>query len=370
MTGVEAVAREGIAWTAPDRSLLAIRDLVKHFPIRTGLLQREAAAVHAVDGISFDVRRGETFGLVGESGCGKSTTARLLTRLLAPTSGTIVYDGQDITHWRERRLRPLRREIQVIFQDPYSSLNPRRPVGTIIGEPLRLLGLGDRRERRDRVREVMRRVGLNPEHYNRYPHEFSGGQRQRIGIARAIVLEPKLIVADEPVSALDVSIQAQVLNLLQDLRDELGLTLVFIAHDLSVVHHMCDRIAVMYLGKIVELADSDRLYAHPRHPYTGALLSAVPVPTANPAAHRNEIVLEGDPPSPVEPPRACRFHTRCWKAREICRTDEPPLEPKGPDDVAACHFPLSAKEARELAAGANGEHGDDADRDDHDDDLR
>jgi ABC-type oligopeptide transport system ATPase subunit len=232
-----------------SESLLVVRDLVKHFPIRKGLLKREVARVHAVDGIDFDVQRGETFGLVGESGCGKSTTARLITRLLAPTSGSIVYDGQDISAWPERRLRPLRRDVQMIFQDPYASLNPRRSVGIIIGEPLRLLGVSDRDARRARVREVMERVGLNPEHYNRYPHEFSGGQRQRIGIARAIVLEPKLIVADEPVSALDVSIQAQVLNLLQELRDEMGLTLVFIAHDLSVVRHMCDRIAVMYLGR-------------------------------------------------------------------------------------------------------------------------
>jgi peptide/nickel transport system ATP-binding protein/oligopeptide transport system ATP-binding protein len=341
-----AVAAATAPRTEIGETLLAVRDLVKYFPIRKGVLQREVARVHAVDEISFEVRRGETFGLVGESGCGKSTTARLITRLLAPTSGSIVYDGRDISGWPERRLRPLRREVQMIFQDPYASLNPRRPVGTIIGEPLRLLGVVDARERRDRVREVMARVGLNPEHYNRYPHEFSGGQRQRIGIARAVVLQPKLIVADEPVSALDVSIQAQVLNLLQELRDEMGLTLVFIAHDLAVVRHMCDRIAVMYLGKIVELADSDRLYEHPRHPYTGALLSAVPIAKAARPARR--VVLAGDVPSPVRPPPACRFHTRCWKAREICREVEPPLEPKGPGDVAACHFPLEQGEVDAL----------------------
>jgi len=343
-----AVAAERASGAEVDESLLVVRDLVKHFPIRKGVLQREVARVHAVDGIEFDVHRGETFGLVGESGCGKSTTARLITRLLAPTSGSIVYDGKDISAWTERRLRPLRRDVQMIFQDPYASLNPRRSIGTIIGEPLRLLGVSDRSARRARVREVMERVGLNPEHYNRYPHEFSGGQRQRIGIARAIVLEPKLIVADEPVSALDVSIQAQVLNLLQELRDEMGLTLVFIAHDLSVVRHMCDRIAVMYLGKIVELATGDRLYAHPRHPYTGALLSAVPVPKAAAGRGRRRVVLEGDVPSPVSPPPACRFHTRCWKAQQICREVEPPLESKGPQDVAACHFPLSEGEVDAL----------------------
>ena len=343
-----AVAAERAPGAEVDESLLVVRDLVKHFPIRKGVLQREVARVHAVDGIEFDVRRGETFGLVGESGCGKSTTARLITRLLAPTSGSIVYDGKDISSWTERRLRPLRRDVQMIFQDPYASLNPRRSIGTIIGEPLRLLGVSDRSARRVRVREVMERVGLNPEHYNRYPHEFSGGQRQRIGIARAIVLEPKLIVADEPVSALDVSIQAQVLNLLQELRDEMGLTLVFIAHDLSVVRHMCDRIAVMYLGKIVELATGDRLYAHPRHPYTGALMSAVPVPKSAAGRGRRRVVLAGDVPSPVSPPPACRFHTRCWKAQQICREEEPPLESKGEQDVAACHFPLSEGEVDAL----------------------
>ena len=257
--------------------VVVVRDLVKHFPLgRRVVFRRRRELVRAVDGISFEVRRGETFGLVGESGSGKSTTARLLTRLLDPTSGQVIYKGRDITHWSQRRLRPLRAEIQMIFQDPYSSLNPRRTVGTIIGEPLRILGLADKTERRARVREVMDRVGLNPEHYNRYPHEFSGGQRQRIGIARAIAQDPTLIIADEPVSALDVSIQAQVLNLLQDLRDELGLTLVFIAHDLSVVRHMSDRVAVMHRGKIVELDDAEKLYSHPTHPYTRALLSAVP----------------------------------------------------------------------------------------------
>jgi len=344
-----AVAAADAPSTAVDENLVVVRDLVKYFPIRKGLLKREVARVHAVDGISFDVRRGETFGLVGESGCGKSTTARLVTRLLAPTSGSIVYDGTDISTLPERQIRPLRRDVQMIFQDPYASLNPRRSVGTIIGEPLRLLGIGDRTARRARVREVMERVGLNPEHFNRYPHEFSGGQRQRIGIARAIVLEPKLIVADEPVSALDVSIQAQVLNLLQELRDEMGLTLIFIAHDLSVVRHMCDRIAVMYLGKIVELSTSDRLYTHPRHPYTGALLSAVPVPKASAGGTRRRVVLEGDVPSPVSPPSGCRFHTRCWKAQPICSEVDPPLESKGQDDIAACHFPLSDGEVEALA---------------------
>jgi peptide/nickel transport system ATP-binding protein len=334
-------------------ALLEARDLVKHFPLTRGLLLgRASGGVHAVDGVSLAVERGETLGLVGETGCGKSTTARLLTRLLEPTSGQVLYDGVDITHWSRRRLRPLRREVQMIFQDPYSSLNPRRPVGTIVGEPLRIHGIGTKAERRTRVREVMARVGLNPEHYNRYPHEFSGGQRQRIGIARAIVTNPRLIVADEPVSALDVSIQAQVLNLLQDLRDELGLTLVFISHDISVVRHLCDRVAVMYLGKIVELGEPDRLYARPQHPYTGALLSAVPVPSVRAKDASRRLVLHGDVPSPVDPPAACRFHTRCPKAQALCSEVEPPLEPKATGQLAACHFPLTQSEAEELTARA------------------
>jgi peptide/nickel transport system ATP-binding protein/oligopeptide transport system ATP-binding protein len=324
--------------------LVEVRDLVKHFPLTQGIvLRRQVGAVHAVDGVSLDVVRGETLGIVGETGCGKSTTARLLLRLLDPTSGSISFDGEDITTAGGKRLKRLRREMQMIFQDPYSSLNPRQTVGTIIAEPFAIHGMkSGKGERKRAVRELMDQVGLNAEHYNRYPHEFSGGQRQRIGVARAIALRPKLIVADEPVSALDVSIQAQILNLLRALQRDLGLTMVFIAHDLSVVRHMCDRIAVMYLGRIVELASSDELYHHARHPYTGALLSAVPVPEPPASGRRRRQILSGDVPSPTNPPPACRFHTRCPRAVSgRCDVDEPPLEHKAGGGLAACHFPLA-----------------------------
>jgi peptide/nickel transport system ATP-binding protein/oligopeptide transport system ATP-binding protein len=325
--------------------LVQVRGLVKHFPIRRGvLIQRKIGAVQAVDGLDFEVRRGETLGLVGETGCGKSTTARLVMRLLEPTSGEIRFDGEDITRLRGARLKALRREMQMIFQDPYSSLNPRKTVGSAIAEPFAIHGLlKDKGERRRAVQELMETVGLNPEHYNRYPHEFSGGQRQRVGVARALALKPKLLIADEPVSALDVSIQAQVLNLLREMQRELGLTMIFIAHDLSVVRHMCDRVAVMYLGRIVEIGSGDALYGSPRHPYTGALLSAVPV--ADPSlAHRERTMLSGDVPSPADPPLACRFHTRCPKAQELCSLEDPPLEDKGTGTLAACHFPLTEEE--------------------------
>ncbi len=330
--------------------LIEVRDLVKHFPIKRGLiLQRQIGAVKAVDGVSFDVEQGETLGIVGETGCGKSTTARLLCRLMDPTSGTVTFDGRDIGAAKGDTLKALHRDMQMVFQDPYSSLNPRKTVGSIISDPFVIHGLySGAGERKRRVQDLMDRVGLNPEHYNRYPHEFSGGQRQRIGVARAVALEPKLLVADEPVSALDVSIQAQVLNLLRQLQREMGLTLIFIAHDLSVVRHMCDRVAVMYLGRIVELAPSDVLYSAPRHPYTGALLSAVPVPDPT-GGKRERQLLTGDVPSPANPPVACRFHTRCPKAQSVCSEQDPPLEAKPGGSVAACHFPLTDDEvARQL----------------------
>jgi oligopeptide/dipeptide ABC transporter ATP-binding protein len=339
--------------TPTGETIMEVRDLVKHFPIRSGLLQRQVGAVRAVDGVSFDVKRGETLGLVGESGCGKSTTARLLLRLMEPTSGSIKYQGEEIADLKTRELKRLRREMQMIFQDPYSSLNPRKTVGSIIAEPFVIHGLmKGENERKRAVQELMDRVGLNPEHYNRYPHEFSGGQRQRIGVARALALQPSVIVADEPVSALDVSIQAQILNLLRELQREMGITLIFIAHDLSVVRHMCDRIAVMYLGHVVELASGEELYAHPRMPYTGALMSAVPVPDPRLAKAKKRQLLTGDVPSPSNPPQACPFHTRCWKAQEICKTETPELEVKEGGNVAACHFPLTDAEVLERVPSA------------------
>ncbi|WP_039937523.1 ABC transporter ATP-binding protein [Streptomyces himastatinicus] len=329
------------ATTTPE-PLLTVSGLVKHFPIKKGLLQRQTGAVQAVDGLDFDVRPGETLGVVGESGCGKSTMGRLITRLLEPTSGKIEFEGKDITHLGTAAMRPMRRDVQMIFQDPYSSLNPRHTVGAIVGAPFRLQGVTPEGGIKAEVQRLLALVGLNPEHYNRYPHEFSGGQRQRIGIARALALKPKLVVADEPVSALDVSIQAQVVNLLDDLQDELGLTYVIIAHDLSVIRHVSDRIAVMYLGKIVELADRRALYETPMHPYTTALLSAVPVPDPRRRARRERILLKGDVPSPISPPSGCRFHTRCWKATEVCKREEPPLVALATGHQVACHHPENA----------------------------
>jgi oligopeptide/dipeptide ABC transporter ATP-binding protein len=322
-----------------DKSLVAVENMVKHFPIRAGLFRRQVGAVRAVDGVSFSVRQKETFSIVGESGCGKSTTARLLTRLLEPTAGKLTFEGRDITHLKDADMRPLRRDMQMIFQDPYSSLNPRHTVGKIVGASYHLQGVSPQGGVKKAVQELLEAVGLNPEHYNRYPHEFSGGQRQRIGIARTLALRPRLIVADEPVSALDVSIQAQIINLLEDLQEEFDLTYVMIAHDLSVVRYVSDRVAVMYLGKIVELADADALYGAPMHPYTVALMSAVPVPDTRRRQERERILLSGDVPSPINPPPACRFHTRCWKAQEICRTEEPPLVDLLPGHYVACHFP-------------------------------
>ena len=334
-------------------ALIEVRDLVKHFPLTRGVIfRRQVGAVQAVDGVSFEVEPGETLGLVGETGCGKSTTARLLLRLIDPTRGSILFQGQDIAGLRGRELKGLRREMQIIFQDPYSSLNPRKTVGSIIAEPFVVHGVHDEPgERRRAVQALMEQVGLSPEHYNRFPHEFSGGQRQRIGVARAVALRPKLIVADEPVSALDVSIQSQILNLLRDLQRELNLTMIFISHDLSVVRHMCDRIAVMYLGQIVELARTDDLFVHPQHPYTGALLSAVPVP--DPRVRARPPKLTGDEvASATDPPPACRFHTRCPKCQQVCTEVAPALEPRGGPTLAACHFPLTEAEAAERTATA------------------
>jgi peptide/nickel transport system ATP-binding protein/oligopeptide transport system ATP-binding protein len=330
---------------ADDAALVKVTDLRVHFPVRSGtLVSRTVGAVRAVDGLSFAIRGGETLGLVGESGSGKSTTGRAIARLLTPTGGTVEFDGRDITRLSAGKMRPLRRDIQMIFQDPYTSLNPRHTVGAIVSAPLKIAGELSGDAVRARVRELMELVGLSPEHLNRYPHEFSGGQRQRIGIARALATGPKLVIADEPVSALDVSVRAQVINLLDDLQSELGLTYLFIAHDLSVVRHISDRVAVMYLGTIVEMADRTGMYEHPLHPYTHALLSAVPVPDPVKQHRRERILLRGDPPTPLNPPSGCRFHPRCWKAEEVCERVEPPLLEIQPGHLAACHFP----EEREL----------------------
>ncbi|MBD0740165.1 dipeptide/oligopeptide/nickel ABC transporter ATP-binding protein [Streptomyces sp. CBMA29] len=323
--------------------LLEVKDLTKHFPIYGGFpFKRQVGAVRAVDGVDLAVHAGESFGLVGESGCGKSTTGRLITRLLEPTAGSVLYRGQEIAHSSRKDLAPIRSEIQMIFQDPYSSLNPRQTVGTIIGGPMEINGINPPGGREKHVRELLETVGLNPEHYNRFPHEFSGGQRQRIGVARALALKPKLIVADEPVSALDVSIQAQVVNLLQKVQEEMGIAFLFIAHDLAIVRHFSQRVAVMYLGKIVEVGDRDSIYLRPRHPYTHALLSAVPEVDVDHADDRERIRLAGDVPSPINPPSGCRFRTRCWKAQDKCATEEPPLVQIGGNTdghLTACHFP-------------------------------
>ncbi len=321
---------------AVAEKLLEVKDMVKHFPVRGGVFSRVRNYVRAVDGISFDLEPGETLGLVGESGCGKSTTGRAVLRLIEPTSGEVSFQGTDVCSLNRESMRRLRREMQIIFQDPYASLNPRMTVGSIVGEPLTIHGIAKGKEKEEQVASLLHRVGLRPEHIRRYPHEFSGGQRQRIGIARALALNPKLIIADEPVSALDVSIQAQVINLLEDLQKEYGIAFVLIAHDLAVVQHVSDRIAVMYLGKIVEMAAADKVVMESKHPYTEALLSAVPTP--DPTLKKKRMILTGDVPSPVNPPSGCRFHTRCPYKEDRCVAEEPSMREIATGHFAACHF--------------------------------
>jgi oligopeptide/dipeptide ABC transporter ATP-binding protein len=335
--------------------LIKLVGLKKYFPIKRGIIfQKTIGNVHAVDGIDLEVYPGETVGLVGETGCGKSTCARVIMKLYDPTEGQLFFDGQEYSGNSRSKMRPLRREMQMIFQDPYASLNSRKTVGSIIGEPFRIHKTVKTDKIKPEVQQLMELVGLNPEHYNRYPHEFSGGQRQRIGVARALALKPRLIIADEPVSALDVSIQAQILNLLEDLQEEFNLTYLFIAHDLSVVKHVSDRVAVMYLGKIVEVASGDTLYRNPKHPYTGALLSAVPIPDPDLSAAKKRIILEGDVPSPIDPPSGCRFHPRCPRAQfPMCKEHEPELMPHHPGQVAACHFPLEDQAIIETAVASD-----------------
>jgi oligopeptide/dipeptide ABC transporter ATP-binding protein len=354
MTTTTDRASSAIPGASGGGALLEVSDLVKYFPVKSsGIVRRVVGQVQAVDGISFSVDRGESLGLVGESGCGKSTTGRLLTKLYEPTSGKIMFDGTDLAPLNGKQMLPYRRDVQMIFQDPYSSLNPRHTVGTIVATPMLVHHTVPKKQVLSKVQELLKTVGLNPEHYNRYPSEFSGGQRQRIGIARALALQPKLLVADEPVSALDVSIQAQVINLMQDLQVEFGIAFLFIAHDLAIVRHFCPRIAVMYLGKIVEIGDRETIYHRPHHPYTQALLSAVPqVSQAVVGGRRQRIMLTGDVPSPINPPSGCRFRTRCFKAQEICAKEEPPLLQIGshPGHQAACHFAEPLETALEKAA--------------------